>query len=441
MSVSSTCGRYRITYYIEAGKRKFLRIGDVSKRSAEQIDRYVQSLAESKRLGLMPDPSIVEWLRRADAGLREQIERAGLLGVATVEKTKTLKELLDAFKANAGGKAATKSKFTQTANNLLAFFPDDLPIDKLNKGMAKDWREWMLTSGNCRDSENDLLSENTVRRRSGIAKQIFNYAIDHKWISENPFVGLPAAVRENPSRDFYVTPETIERLLELAQCDQFKAVLALARYGGLRCPSEVVGLTWGDVDFAKKSIRIISSKTEHHANGGARQCPMFPELVGRLETLHVAAKAAGKAGAADPVIQLAGSSEAVFRRRLERLLTTAKIEPWPKLFQNMRDSRLMDLAELYPLKDVCSWLGNSPEIAAKFYLQAKDSAFQAAIGGGTPSGTPSGNNEPQTEPTEDEAILENCEKAREFAEKTKKAHGEVGLSMGEEGLEPPTSTL
>ncbi len=357
------------------------------------------------------------------------------------QKRVTLKELTDSFVKNSGGKPGTKSKFSQVCNNLLAYWPDSKDIGEISEGDAKCWREWMLTSGNVRDNERNLLGENTVRRRTGIAKQIFNFAISHGWVDKNPFVGLPASVRENPSRDHYVEASTIESLIKLAECDQFKAVLSLARFGGLRCPSEVVGLTWGDVDFTKKSIRIISSKTEHHADGGLRLRPMFPELVAPLEKLRDLATASGKAGAVDPVISLEGSSEAVFRRRLERLLKRAKVEPWPKLFQNMRDSRLMDLAEKHPLKDVCSWLGNSPEIAAKFYLQTRDSEFAKAIGVAQTGGAPLCATVDQEAPVPEVANDDCTKKPKEIGDSLGFENLVVGQKVGEEGLEPPTSTL
>ena len=54
--------------------------------------------------------------------------------------------------------------------------------------------------------------------------------------------------------------------------------MALCRYGGLRCPSEVMGLTWADVDWEKRRFQVHARKTEHHADGGDRIVPLFPEL-------------------------------------------------------------------------------------------------------------------------------------------------------------------
>ncbi len=53
--------------------------------------------------------------------------------------------------------------------------------------------------------------------------------------------------------------------------------------------------------------------------------------------------------------------------------------PWAKLFQNLRSTRETELAEQgFPQHVVCAWLGNSPKIANKHYLQVTDAHFEAA---------------------------------------------------------------
>ena len=54
--------------------------------------------------------------------------------------------------------------------------------------------------------------------------------------------------------------------------------MTLARYGGLRCPSEVLSLRWQDIDWDSGRIVVQSPKTEHHAGKASRTIPLFPEL-------------------------------------------------------------------------------------------------------------------------------------------------------------------
>ena len=58
----------------------------------------------------------------------------------------------------------------------------------------------------------------------------------------------------------------------------WRTIVALCRYGGLRCPSEVLTLKWADVDWEHGRFRVHSPKTEHHPGKEVREVPLFPEL-------------------------------------------------------------------------------------------------------------------------------------------------------------------
>ncbi len=51
------------------------------------------------------------------------------------------------------------------------------------------------------------LSPNTVRRRTGRCRQFFAQAVEDGLIERNPFAGLPATVRSNKERQYYVSPD------------------------------------------------------------------------------------------------------------------------------------------------------------------------------------------------------------------------------------------
>jgi integrase len=81
---------------------------------------------------------------------------------------------------------------------------------------------------------------------------------------------------------------------------QWKLLFALSRYGGLRCPSEHLALTWGDVDWEQNRIRVTCSKTEHHEGRGERFVPIFPEL--RPYLMAVLEEIGFSAAAGEPMI-------------------------------------------------------------------------------------------------------------------------------------------
>ena len=156
---------------------------------------------------------------------------------------------------------------------------------------------------------------------------------------------------------------------------QWRLLFALARFGGLRVPSEPLGLQWGDVDWERNRITVHSPKTEHHEGGESRQVPIFPELRPYLEEVFEQAEPG-----TEWIITRYRDSNANLRTQFERIIRKAGLSPWPKLWQNLRSTRETELAESTPLHVVCAWIGNSRAVAAKHYLQVRDEDFDRAAG-------------------------------------------------------------
>ena len=70
------------------------------------------------------------------------------------------------------------------------------------------------------------------------------------------------------------------------------------------------------------------------------------------------------------------------RTQFERIVKRAGLDPWPRLFHNLRASRETELAQAYPIHAVTAWLGNTPRVALKHYLMPTEADFQRAAGGG-----------------------------------------------------------
>ena len=56
------------------------------------------------------------------------------------------------------------------------------------------------------------------------------------------------------------------------------------------------------------------------------------------------------------VINQGRTNKVNWRSQLERIIAKAGLEPWEKLFQNLRSSRQTELCEQYPLHVVTAWL-------------------------------------------------------------------------------------
>jgi integrase len=177
---------------------------------------------------------------------------------------------------------------------------------------------------------------------------------------------------------YFVTADEAKKVLDACSDAQWRLIFALCRYGGLRCPSEVLLLKWADIDMIRGRMIVHSPKTEHHQGKDMRQVPLFPELVPHLQEAFDHAPAG-----IEYVITRYRKHNSNLRSHFKRIICKAQLKPWPKLFQNLRSSRETELTEKFPLHVVCAWIGNSQAVAAKHYLQVTDEHFKLAAGKNT----------------------------------------------------------
>lgn len=145
------------------------------------------------------------------------------------------------IKRRTDAKVSTKTVWWRTRNHLQRYFGDHKPLQQVTVGDAKDFRRHLKEQG---------LADDTVLRTCGIAKQFFTDAVDRGLVSTNPFKhrDIPTATGAgDKSREFFVTRDLANKVLEALPDAQWRLMFALARYRGLRCPSEVLSLRWGDI--------------------------------------------------------------------------------------------------------------------------------------------------------------------------------------------------
>lgn len=209
----------------------------------------------------------------------------------------------------------------------------------------------------------------TVSREIKRARQFFEAAKRRQLVDVNPFSDVRAGAQTNEARMFYVSRVVADAVIAACPDDEWRLSVSLCRYGGLRCPSEVQALSWGDIDWSEDTGKIVirSPKT------GTRVIPLWPEIRGLL----AAAFERAEAGQVH-VIARYRTTNANLWTRLLRILLAAGIEPWPKLFQNMRSSRETELIHRHPIHLVCKWIGNSEAVAKKHYLQVTEEDFREA---------------------------------------------------------------
>jgi integrase len=363
-------GRKRLSFVEPSGKRKYIRLGKMSMKLANELKTKVEDLIAAKIAGHPPAATTLHWieaLKKDKCVLSEKLADCGLI---QLEYRPSVPDTLEAFlwefiSGRTDVKESTKKVYTRVMRHLLEFFKSNRRMADITTGEAKKWRRYLLGKG---------LAEATVRRHSSMARQFFKEAVDLKVINSNPFEGLPVVVHGNPSRFHFVDGDTIAKVIDACPDAEWRLLVGLARYGGLRIPSESVPLRWEDINWREGSFTVTSSKTEHHEGKGTRVVPIFPELLPLLEDAFELAE-----DGSEFVIQRYRDKGHNPRTQLNRIIRKAGVSPWPRLWQNLRSSRETELVDQYPVQAVTAWLGNSPAVALRHYLQVTDSHLQRAV--------------------------------------------------------------
>ena len=210
---------------------------------------------------------------------------------------------------------------------------------------------------------------------------LFKHAVEHEIIRKNPFATVGVAESINNDDELVISRAAIDQLLRVCN-PMWRVIVVLARYGGLRCPSEVLSLKWEDCNFDAGRIVVTSPKTEHHEGKGTRVIPLFPELRAELIEARELAQPGSVYVVDGPHRSAANSVEGWkacnMRTQFIRLIKRAGLKPWPKPFQTLRQSRETELAAEYPIHVVVKWIGNSVKVAMRHYLKTQDVVYERA---------------------------------------------------------------
>jgi len=379
-------GLKRIQFVAPDGKRKTIRLGKMAKRSAEAIKLRVEQLVVANVTGHAIDGDTARWVAELDTTLADKLASVQLIKPREKQEPTGLGDFLDAYHdRRTDVKPATREVWRQPIRNLKEFFGGDKAIDSITEGEAEDFRLWLLEQ---------KLAKTTVAKRLQFARQFFKDAKKRKLIDENPFaeVSEQAVVEKQLSQ--FVLRQDVEKIL--GHCNtNWRLIVALSRYGGLRCPSEVLSVKWENIDWDKQTMNVFSPKTEHHAGKKYRTVPLFAGDTPLLEILRDAYESApeGAEYVVDASYRAAANTKDGWRNinlrtQFLRILEKAGVEPWPSLFHAVRAARETELLDQHPIHTVTYWLGNSPRIALKHYARVRQDDWDRASGqqGGAKSG-------------------------------------------------------
>jgi integrase len=382
-SISTAANGLKTVQFVGADRRRrTVRLGKVPVKTAEEVCRRIQYLASAIAMDVATDPDTALWVSKISDKLHGRLAAVGLVG-PRLRVTNTLKAFLDGYIAGRTDiKPRTKINLEACAARLIEYFTLGKSLANIKPGDADDFCAWLRTR----------YAQATAARTIKRAKQFFTAALRKGIVASNPFADCKAGHQHNKARAFFVSQDAAAKVLEACPDGQWRLMFALARYGGLRCPSEILNLERADINWAHDKMHIRSSKQEHLESGGERWVPIFPELRPYLEEVFELAPEGSIY-----VITRYRDDSANLRTGLNRIIKRAGLEPWERPWHNLRASRQTELAKGFPLHVVCYWLGNKAAVAEAHYLQVTDADFERAA----KSGARALQNQRQQAPAED----------------------------------------
>jgi len=365
-------GHRRILFVAPDGSRKTVRLGKVDQKTAEAVCRHVEALLSAKIAGQPIPRETAAWLAGIGDVLRDRLAAVKLI---EPRAKACLGEFLRGHVLTRPDvKPATLEVWQQPVRNLIDFFGEQRELRSITPGDAENFRAWLMTQ---------RLAPTTVAKRLTFARTFFHVARKHRLIDENPFSEVKIPPADVTARQRFIDRPTIQKVLDIAP-PIWRTIIALVRFGGLRCPSEVLSLEWRHVNWEKALITVVSPKTDRYAGKGQRVIPLFEALRPYLLEAFEQAEPGQTYVVGGGYLAVAqgphGWRNCNLRSRFEDLIRRAGLEPWPRLFHALRSSCETELLADYPVHVVARWMGHDPKISLKHYAQITPDDYRRAAG-------------------------------------------------------------
>lgn len=376
---------FRIRFYVDKKRREIYVAGESKndERMAERISDHLERLALARSKNEAAEPKALAWANGTTGKLRDSLVEWGLADPVSERARSDKGRFLGAFLADfveskTDVKKTTVINYQQTERLLVEYFGAKRLLNSITAADAERWRRWL-------GGERGLAAA-TVSRHTKRAKTMMAETVRDRLLVSSPFKELKGGDESNSDRQRFIDRKMAAQVLKACPDIDWKVIFVLARFGGLRCPSEVMGLKWTDIDWDAGRLRIDAPKT------GLRFCPMFPDVRAVLaDAFDLAVD-----GAVFVVARRAFGNN--LRTQFNRILERAGIASWPKPFNNCRASCRTELQERFPSHVINKWLGQSSAVAEKHYLQTTDEHWQRAVDFRPPIGPPINGNQGPLEP-------------------------------------------
>ena len=219
------------------------------------------------------------------------------------------------------------------------------------------------------------LSQRTVEYVCGTLRRILKHALQQRIISEAPpsAAQIGAAAPKDNRRLRVLTQDELTKLMDEIKRRDLQAwrIAVFAMYVGCRF-SDAARLLWGQVDFERKNVTFVKTKTV------ARVVPVGDELLTFLKEFgpglpkeHVFVSLKGQSYKEAP---------SALKTSVDALnLNEGRAKNDRFSFHNLRHMAATDLARALPLRDLMDYMGWKTPAMALRYMHGNEEAQRAAI--------------------------------------------------------------
>jgi integrase len=334
------------------------------RKTVEGFKELVETLIYYRKNGtIVPERTVANRLAEIPAELQTKLANAGLINVT---KSKTCQELWDTCLKHKENAIKSQSLYLYRLYQKIFFemFSPNEPLEKMTVEQLLDWKATLFTN----------YAPATVSGIVRVTKMVFEWAVDHDWLIKNPMKKIPNGSCINRDNDRTISMEEYAKLLAACPSQEWRTIIAFARIGGLRCPSELQRLRWSDVNWAENRFLVHSPKTEHHEGHQKRLVPLFPELRAELERHFSLVETKGNEFVIEHYQNTAWQLRCPFQVIARRAGLGTIIRP----FDNMRMSRSNEVRRRWGPVLESLWIGHSERVMKDHYALVSDEEFAEA---------------------------------------------------------------
>jgi integrase len=363
---------YRLRAIIDR-RRKTIGLGNFDESDANIAKDHIEHVIGQRRRNRPTNAKTSAWLDTIPDEIHDRLAELDLVEPRTrCELPRTIIAYMRAYIVSRDDWKKPEN-YVQAVDKLETFLRGDAPLASLSKGDAVRWHRWLTSDKGAK------LSPNTAGQNIKRCRQIMRQAVDDGLVEVNPFLGIKLDLRSDQAKRYFVDATDTVAILDACPDQEWRVIVALGRYGGLRSPSEVLGLKWSDINWERDRFLVTAPKTERYGKG-ERVVPLFDGLREELTALFAQAAPGVKCAADGPVVARYRSSEANLRTTFTKIVKRAGVKPFPKPFMNLRASARTEKERSgrfanHVLND---WFGHSGDIAETYYLQTTEDDFKEA---------------------------------------------------------------